>query len=180
MIKAMNLIFIYGPPASGKLTIAEELASQTDYKLFHNHLTQDLAKEIYPEFDETRFGLVDKIRLDVFEYAALCDTNLIFTFVYVGDEADDEFIADTIKAVTKHDGKVFFVEISAPADVLLARVNNESRQRFHKLKDPVVLEEKLKANRYQASVQSSEIYKLDSSRQTPNESAGFIREHYKI
>ncbi len=34
----MKLVFIYGPPASGKLTVARELAALTGYKLFHNHL----------------------------------------------------------------------------------------------------------------------------------------------
>lgn len=34
----MRLIFIYGLPATGKLTVAQELAKRTGYKLFHNHL----------------------------------------------------------------------------------------------------------------------------------------------
>lgn len=58
----MNMIFIYGPPAVGKLTVAEELAKITGYKLFHNHLTQDLAREIYPEFGPQRFALADDFR----------------------------------------------------------------------------------------------------------------------
>jgi hypothetical protein len=38
----MKLTFIYGLPATGKLTIAVELAAMTGYKLFHNHLVVDL------------------------------------------------------------------------------------------------------------------------------------------
>ena len=38
----MRLIFIYGLPAVGKLTVAKELAAKTGYKLFHNHLVVDL------------------------------------------------------------------------------------------------------------------------------------------
>jgi len=37
----MKLVFIYGPPASGKLTVARELATLTGYRLFHNHLIVD-------------------------------------------------------------------------------------------------------------------------------------------
>jgi replication-associated recombination protein RarA len=44
----MNLIFLYGPPGVGKLTVAQELAGMTGYKLFHNHLTVDL---VYAVFD---------------------------------------------------------------------------------------------------------------------------------
>ncbi len=35
----MRLVFIYGPPGVGKLTVARELAALTGFKLFHNHLT---------------------------------------------------------------------------------------------------------------------------------------------
>ncbi len=45
-----NLIFIFGPPAVGKMTVGQELAKITDYKLFYNHMTIDL---ITPFF---RFG----------------------------------------------------------------------------------------------------------------------------
>ncbi|MEO1956129.1 MAG: AAA family ATPase, partial [Gammaproteobacteria bacterium] len=37
----MKVIFLYGPPASGKLTIAKKLADKTGISLFHNHLTFD-------------------------------------------------------------------------------------------------------------------------------------------
>lgn len=38
----MKFIMLYGPPASGKLTIAKELQSLSGYNLFHNHLLVDL------------------------------------------------------------------------------------------------------------------------------------------
>ena len=44
----MNLVFIYGPPGVGKLTVAKELAGLTGYKLFHNHLSIDW---VLPVFD---------------------------------------------------------------------------------------------------------------------------------
>jgi hypothetical protein len=34
-----TLVYIYGPPASGKLTIAGRLSELTGIPLFHNHLT---------------------------------------------------------------------------------------------------------------------------------------------
>lgn len=34
----MKLMFIYGPPAAGKLTVAKALCAHTGFKLFHNHL----------------------------------------------------------------------------------------------------------------------------------------------
>ncbi|NCS98135.1 MAG: hypothetical protein GW762_06140, partial [Candidatus Pacebacteria bacterium] len=43
----MQLIFIYGPPAAGKLTIARELANLTNFRLYHNHLAGDLVESIF-------------------------------------------------------------------------------------------------------------------------------------
>jgi tRNA uridine 5-carbamoylmethylation protein Kti12 len=128
----MNLIFIYGPPAVGKLTVAEALVDLTGYRLFHNHLTQDLANELYPGFTKNKFELADVIRLEVFEFAAKNNTNLIFTYVYSKDQDSDGFVKNVIDIISKHNGSVYFVQLTAPRDVLLERVGNDSRKRFKK------------------------------------------------
>ena len=50
----MKLIFIFGMPASGKLTVAKELSRLTGYKVFHNHLAVDLLLSVF-EFDSRPF-----------------------------------------------------------------------------------------------------------------------------
>ena len=100
----MNIVFLYGPPAAGKLTIGTELAGLIDYRLFHNHLTQDLAKDIYPAFDSVRFDLVHRLRCIVFEYAATRGTNLITTYVHDGGKDDEAFVNDTIQIVQQSGG----------------------------------------------------------------------------
>jgi hypothetical protein len=56
--RPMKLIFLYGLPAVGKLTVAKELASATSFKLFHNHLAVDLLLSVFdfgtPPFVELR------------------------------------------------------------------------------------------------------------------------------
>ncbi|WP_210505209.1 hypothetical protein [Naasia sp. SYSU D00057] len=37
----MEMVFIHGPAASGKLTTARALAERTGFALFHNHLVVD-------------------------------------------------------------------------------------------------------------------------------------------
>ncbi len=39
----MKLILIYGPEASGKLTVAGELAAITGNRVFHNHVSIEVA-----------------------------------------------------------------------------------------------------------------------------------------
>lgn len=54
----MDLVFIYGPPATGKYTVGCELAARTGYRLFHNHLVVDTVLSVYdfgtPGFIELR------------------------------------------------------------------------------------------------------------------------------
>ncbi len=176
----MNLICLYGPPASGKLTIAEELSAKTGFKLFHNHLTQDLAREIYPDFGSQRFSLVSRLRLDVFEYAAENDTDLIFTFVYSGDEDDKQFIANTIETVTKHNGNVHFVRINAPIETLLERVANESREKYHKLKDADILRTSLSRYDMNAEVENTSTLAVDTSTTEPHDAVEKIITHFHL
>jgi len=161
----MHLIFIYGPPAVGKLTVAEELVKLTDYKLFHNHLTQDLAREIYPEFNQQRFDLADRLRLEVFEYASKNNTNLIFTFVYVNNKFDNKFVANTIKIVTKNNGRVLFVQLTATKEALLKRVTNKSRQKFYKITDKNILGDTLDKREKDPKVTAKDVLVINTENQ---------------
>ena len=44
----MKLVFIYGPPAAGKLTIARKVAEKAGLALFHNHLIVDAVGAVFP------------------------------------------------------------------------------------------------------------------------------------
>jgi hypothetical protein len=54
----MKLIFIFGPPASDKLTVAKKLSEHTGIPLFHNHLSRDLVKDIYKDKLRENYALV--------------------------------------------------------------------------------------------------------------------------
>lgn len=170
----MQLLFLYGPPATGKLTIAKEVAKATGFKLFHNHLTQDLAREIYADFGPERFGLVTKLRLEVFKYAAQHDTDLIFTFVFDGDDIDTKFMDDVYDIVRGSAGEVKLVHLTAPIETLKQRVVSESRREFHKIQDPDKLEESITANNTYATYPDDAQLELDTSLLSVEESAAKI------
>ena len=134
----MKLLFLYGPPASGKLTIAEKLSERTGIPLFHNHLSRDLVKDIYGDALRDNYALVDRIRFDVLDYCSKHGTDLIFTYVYEGSD-DDENVRAFMQTIENNDGEVVFIELSASPEDLIGRVDNESRKKFKKLTDPEIM-----------------------------------------
>jgi tRNA uridine 5-carbamoylmethylation protein Kti12 len=87
----MKLIFIYGPPASGKLTVARELAKLTGLRLFHNHVSIEFVQSLF-EFGSGPFWrLTEKYRTEMIDEAAREETSTIFTFVY-SRASDDPFV----------------------------------------------------------------------------------------
>ena len=137
----MIVLFLHGPPAVGKLTVAEELSKLTGIQLFHNHIVVDAALEKF-EFGSDGFK---KYRaeawLEAFETAAQNNKSFIFTF-NPEKTVDPALIHQLVEQVEKHDGSVLFIELKADHNTLVQRLNSESRQKFNKLKD-VALFEKL-------------------------------------
>jgi len=66
----MRLVYLYGPPGVGKLTVARELVALTGFKLFHNHLTVDLVRSLFPFDSEPYSRLMRQFRRDMFAEAA--------------------------------------------------------------------------------------------------------------
>jgi len=159
----MKLIVIYGPPASGKYTIAKALAEKTSYKLFHNHLTIDLLKSVFefgtPEF----FRLSQNMRLDIFEEAAKQNIpGIIFTYVYEKD-ADDHFIRNLLERVVKNNGEVQFIQLYCDKNELLKRVTEESRKMFQKVKSEEGLIKTLEAGDQISAISFVKSTKIDNT-----------------
>jgi len=159
----MKLIVIYGPPASGKYTIAKALAEKTGYKLFHNHLTIDLLKSVFefgtPEF----FRLSQNMRLDIFEEAAKQNIpGIIFTYVYEKD-ADDHFIRNLLERVVKNNGEVQFIQLYCDKNELLKRVTEESRKMFQKVKSEEGLIKTLEAGDQISAISFVKSTKIDNT-----------------
>ncbi len=139
----MRLIFLYGPPASGKLTVARALSDLTGAAVYHNHVSLDYASTLF-DHGTTEFGaLVEKLRLETFAFCAQRERDLIFTYVYAHPH-DEPFVRRTISAVQGCDGQVLFVQLDAPDEILLERVEHASRKNFEKLSQRQTLEPILK------------------------------------
>lgn len=174
----MKLIFIYGPPAVGKLTVAEKLSELTSIPLFHNHLSRDLVKDIYKENLMDHYALVDTIRIDVLDYCSKHDTDLIFTYVYAGKD-DDANVKTFTETVTKNGGEVIFVELTAHREDLMNRVNNESRKKYKKLTDQTILS-KITEDMDIYSIPFVDSLKINTSELESNESADLIADKLNL
>jgi gluconate kinase len=124
----VKLVFIYGLPATGKLTVARALCALTGWKLFHNHLTVDLAASLFPHGSPEYTDFVRFLRLETFRRAAAADVNLVFTFWYSSiSQPSVELYREVIES---SGGEVLFVHLRCRAEVLEARVQSESRRNW--------------------------------------------------
>jgi dephospho-CoA kinase len=174
----MKLIFLSGPPASGKLTVAEKLSERTGIPLFHNHLSRDLVRDIYGDKLRDNYELVDRIRSDVLDYCSKNNTDLIFTYVYEGSD-DDANVRNFMKTIENNKGEVLFVELSASRADLISRVDNESRKKFKKLIDPAIME-KITVDTSIYSIPFVDSLKINTSELTPDQSAKIIVDEFKL
>ncbi|HCP09011.1 MAG TPA: hypothetical protein DIT25_04405 [Candidatus Moranbacteria bacterium] len=125
----MQLVFIYGSPAVGKLTVAEELTRKTDFKLFHNHRSVDLVKSVFDWGTEEFSHLNRKIRLDVFEMAAKKGiSGIVFTYCFRPGRNED-FIRDVIKVVEKYQGEIHFIYLHCDENEMYKRAEHKSRKK---------------------------------------------------
>lgn len=135
----MKLIIIHGPPAAGKLTVANALAAKTGFRVFHNHLTIDCVRPVV-EFGTNAFWRVNqRVRLVVIEEAAREGIDVIQTFVYAKGADDDNF-AEFISAVEESHGEVHLVLLHCTNDERKRRIIDESRVRIGKLTDPATVD----------------------------------------
>jgi len=126
----MKMIYLYGPPASGKLTIAKQLAKMTGYKLFHNHLINDVALEIMPLKHEKFWKFTETLKLQIFDMASKFNVNgIIFTHVYSGGR----FPRKVKRVFDKNGDNVYFVKLEPESDELMKRVGRASRKKSKKI-----------------------------------------------
>jgi hypothetical protein len=124
----VKLVFIYGAPGTGKLTVAREVSRITGLKLFHNHLTVDLAASLFEHGSPPYFDYVRHLRLEAFERAAKADVDLIFTFWY--SSISGPSVERYRNVIETAGGEVLFTRLHCRPEILEQRVTSASRQNW--------------------------------------------------
>jgi len=118
----VTLLFVFGPPAVGKMTVGRAIADASDFRLFHNHHVIEPLLDVF-EFETPEFQrLLAEIRQRVLEEAAGADVDLVFTLVWGLDLPEDaaamrRHLAPFIEAGRR----IVMVELYADLETRLAR-----------------------------------------------------------
>ena len=136
----MHLVYLYGPPGVGKLTIGRHLVEQTGYRLFHNHLAVDLAAALFARETPAYFELIREVRGAGFNAAAREGVSLVATGVHRNTEAYHVAMQNMMAPVLELGGRPLFVQLNCERDEWLRRVQSEDRRSLNKITDPAFAE----------------------------------------
>lgn len=129
------VVMILGPPAVGKMTVGQELARRTGFKLLINHMIVDLVTEFIPFGSALFFDTVQALYADLLRGAAENGTDMIMTMSFRFDLVSARALLDErAEPFLSLGGQACFVELSAPLDVRLGR-NETPNRRLHKKTD---------------------------------------------
>lgn len=132
----MQLVFLHGPAAAGKLTVARALTARLRYGLFHNHLVVDALTAVFPFGSRSFVELREEFWLSTFSRAAEADVSLVFTFS-PEPTVQPGFAERAEAAVEDGGGRVHLVELLVSEAEQERRIGLPSRgiHEFGKLTD---------------------------------------------
>ena len=187
-----NFVIILGPHAVGKMTVGQNLARITGMRLFHNHMSIELARKLFAPNEKAEFkSLVKAIRDKVFEIYADGDLpGLIFTYMCYFDAPEEfEYLNDLIEMFKSKGVTSYIVELCADFDVRLVRNKSENRLLHKESKRDLEwseaemrsTSEKYRLNSYDGEYLPFENYvKIDNTNISPDVVAEMIKEKFDL
>jgi len=123
------LLFVVGPPAVGKMSVGQAIAERTGLRLFHNHISIEVALRYFDYGTPAFRRLNDEIRRRIIEEVAASDLpGLVFTYVWAFDVPEDQAVVDEYARPFRERGsRVLFAELEASQDERLKRNECVSR-----------------------------------------------------
>lgn len=175
----MQLVFIHGPAASGKLTVASRLAAFSGLRLFHNHLTVDLVSALFDFGSEPFIRLRESIWLEAFREAAENDQSLIFTF-HPEASVRRDFPERVVSEIRSHHGEILFVELVCPESEIEQRIENDSRSEYGKLRSLADYRRLRDSGAFEYSALPEPAVRIDTGSTSPDEAAMQIATHLHV
>jgi hypothetical protein len=177
---SVRVVYLYGPPGVGKLTVARELVALTGFRLLHNHLTVNLVSTLFPYGTADFTRLLRQFRLMMMEEAARANIDLVVTNVNTGSADQRAFIQSLTEVVAAGGGTTAFVQLACQRDVWLTRIASESRLVESKPTDPDLILCLFENKDPFARLPFEPLLTLDTTHLSPADAAAQIVEHYAL
>ena len=162
-------LFIIGAPASGKMTIGQELFRLTDAILFYNHQAIDFALEIYQDFTEEMWEFVRGMTFSFLGASARNQRSVILTDVIdFSNQYQLMYLKQIQDLLNDYHQEILFVELETSLEERLRRNRTENRLKHKPLKRHIEVSER-------EILETTETLQLNSQHQ-PNE----LHHYFKI
>ena len=181
-------VFIIGAPASGKMTIGQELSKLTGATLFFNHQPIDFALAIYQDFTEEMWEFVRSVNFSFLGTSARHHRSVILTGVTdFSNQYNLMYLKDIQDLLNEYHQQILFVELETSLEERLRRNRTENRLKYKPLKRYVEVSEKEiletdKTDQLNSQKQPSGLYhylKIDNTNLSAEEVAKQIQEKMK-
>ena len=181
----MKLLILIGNSAVGKMTVGQELAKITPFRLFHNHMMIEPVLELFGSF---RGDVIQKLRKVIFEEFAASDLyGMVFTFMWAFDMPSDWEYLESVKAIFGlPEEDVYYVELIAPQEVRLVRNSTENRLKHKASKRDIDAsnarlirdDENYRCESLPGEITSPNYIRIDNSHLSPAETAQMIKARF--
>ena len=162
-------VFIIGAPASGKMTIGQELSKLTGATLLFNHQPIDFALEIYQDFTEEMWEFVRGIYFSFLGTSARNHRSVILTGVIdFSNQYNLMYLKEIQNLLDDYHQEILFVELETSLEERLRRNRTENRLKHKPLKRHIEVSER-------EILETTETLQLNSQFQ-PNE----LHHYFKI
>ena len=132
--ETMDLIYLHGPPGSGKLTLARELDARISCGVFHNHLTIELVKPFFAFDTEPFWRMVLDMRITALRSAAENGARLVTYTSCYSHPTDLPFLERIEHVVMGNGGTLQPVYLQCSVPELERRIANPDRVALRKLR----------------------------------------------
>ncbi len=172
----VKLIFLHGPAAAGKFTVATELAALTGWELYHNHLVVDEVLKVHafgtPGFVAAR----DRAWSDYFaHHPGPAKPGAIFTF-NPENTVPQAFVDWLFSEMARRGVALHSVALDASEAVIEDRLASPQRQRFRKLTDIALYRELRARGAFTTPLIPRSDLRIDTGQIAPADAARRIRD----
>lgn len=185
-----KFIQIIGPQAVGKMTVGQELAKITGYKLLYNHMTIEMVRLIF-DYDKDAFRRMNSIiRYEIFkEFSKSNEKGIIFTgcFDFENDFKEEKEEADKWMSLFN---ETYTIELETTLEERLRRNKTANRLEHKASKRDLEWSENdiyksLKKHRLNSKPGEGEkvfenFYKIDNTNISAKDAAKMIKEKFDL